>query len=313
MKDRTFQQVDAMELRRLLDAAGDDPILAPQLKDRLDEAERALAEEAPTSPQESPLPRTAIFLRGGGVQDSVGVRPTLAGEALIRYERMFVEQAIHDERMMAKDAGRNGRPRGSPAPELLFVGTPRGSFGLEFVPQTPDDPVLREIHVRALTSITDTLERLASSDSSTIDEIIRNIPSSVLRPMKLFMSTLAQYGAELRLAVQGKTTKSLSADQITATVARLDREVIEETVTLLGELRGVTLESGYFDFVTRDSEVISGTVSNEIRPDELVRIHQLTNSPSVATCLKTTVRLVSGDGKTSYTLLGARPVPAPSA
>ena len=55
---------------------------------------------------------------------------------------MFVEQALHDERMMAKDAGRNRRPRGSPAPELLFVGTPRGSFGLEFVPQTPDDPTL---------------------------------------------------------------------------------------------------------------------------------------------------------------------------
>ena len=110
MNDETFLQVQAVELQRLLDKSADDPILKPQLRRRLDEVVRALqvTKQQPGTllPKETPvLPRAAIFLRGGGVQDSEGIRPGLAGEALIQYEKMFTEQALHDERLAAKSAG----------------------------------------------------------------------------------------------------------------------------------------------------------------------------------------------------------------
>lgn len=136
MNKQTFLQIQTLELQHLLEAAGDDPILVPQLRERLEDAQTELEESRrqygtliPNEPVA--LPRAAIFLKGDGVLDSEGIRPALAGEAMIQYEKMFTEQAMHDERDAARKDGRHRRKRGTPKPSLLFTGTPRGSFGLE--------------------------------------------------------------------------------------------------------------------------------------------------------------------------------------
>ncbi|MBO0697670.1 MAG: hypothetical protein J2P46_04705 [Zavarzinella sp.] len=298
-----MHQIQVVELRQLLDKAQDDPVMGPQLRSRLEDAERAVAEEIahPTTA----LPRTAIFMRGGGVVGSEGIRPTLAGEALIRYEKMFMEQALHDEREMAKNAGRSRRPRGSTAPGLLFTGTPRGSFGLEFVPQETENPVEREARARALTEVTEALVRVATRESSAHEEAVSHIPPSVLQPMKQFMKTLAQHSAELRLAFDDRPAESLSTAQIATAVERLEREVTQETVDLQGEFRGVTLVSGFFDFLTADGELITGTVSEDMTEEELTAILDLTNRRCKATFQKTTVRRVPNYEKMTFVLLGA--------
>ncbi len=109
MNDLIFLQIQTAELRRLLDVSAEDPIVGPQLRDRLSEAEQELEtarEQTGTLlPRELvEMPRAAVFLRGGGVQGSEGIRPSLAGEALIQYEKMFTAQAVHDERVAAKTA-----------------------------------------------------------------------------------------------------------------------------------------------------------------------------------------------------------------
>ena len=168
MNDYNYLQIKAAQLRRLLDEAEDDPILAPQLRQRLEDVEgqlRAVQNQQGTLfPMETEIPRVALFLRGGGVRESEGIRPALAGEALIQYERMFMEQAIHDERTAAQAAGRARRRRGSPAPSLLFTGTPRGSFGLEFVPQKATDEALLPVHSQSLKKVADALVRISESD-----------------------------------------------------------------------------------------------------------------------------------------------------
>ena len=40
MNKQTFLQIQTLELQNLLEAAGDDPILAPQLRERLDDAQK---------------------------------------------------------------------------------------------------------------------------------------------------------------------------------------------------------------------------------------------------------------------------------
>src|SRR5712691_5309162 len=42
MNDRTFLQIQVVQLRQLLENAGDDPILVPQLQERLADAEAEL-------------------------------------------------------------------------------------------------------------------------------------------------------------------------------------------------------------------------------------------------------------------------------
>jgi hypothetical protein len=310
MNNETFFQVQTAELQRLLDTSADDPILGPQLRDRLDEVKKRLQatrqEPGTLLPKETRiLPRAAIFLRGGGVHDSEAIRPSLAGEALIQYEKMFTEQAIHDERLAARTTGRQRRPRGAPIPGLWFTGTPRGSFGLEFSPQIGEDESLLEVHAQSLENIADALTRVAASGSLSLDEIVSNIPSRVLQHLKQFLTVLAQNGAELRLAFPDRPSRFLSESEVKIAAERLDREVTQETLAIKGKFRGLTLESGSFDLITDDG-LIKGTVADDLTEEDLERIHNLTNQQCVADLERTTVRKVGGTETTSYVLLDAR-------
>lgn len=311
MNDQTFLQIQVLELQHLLDISGDDPILAPQMRERLDDAKRELqaVKQQPGKllPKEIPvLPRAAIFMRGGGVQNSEGIRPGLAGEALIQYEKMFTEQAIHDERIAAKSAGRHRRPRGSSTPGLLFTGTPRGSFGLEFVPQVTEGDSLLAVHADSLGNIAEALLQVAQSDATPLDEIVAKIPPRVLQPMKQFLSTLAQYGAELRLAFSDRPAQSLSVNQVKSAADRLDREVSQDVISISGVFRGVTHESGYFDLKTDDQGVITGVVADSLAEEDLNRLSGLMDRPCRAELQKTTVRRITGGETASYVLLDAR-------
>jgi hypothetical protein len=262
MSDQTFLQVQALELRQLLANAGDDPILAPQLRERLGEVEKKLEEARkepgallPNVPVE--LPRAAIFLRGGGVQGSLGIRAALAGEALIQYEKMFTEQALHDEREAARRAGRQRRQRGTPSPGLLLTGTPRGSFGLEFVPQPTEAGTLLDIHAGSLRNVADAVMRVAESTSDSLEATIAGIPPRVLPPLRMFLTTLVTYGAELRLAFPDLPARSLAPGQLKKASELLEREVKQEVIEVPGVFRGVTRESGVFDLKTQPGEVIT--------------------------------------------------------
>lgn len=313
MNDQTFLQVQAIQLRQLLEEAEDDPILAPQLRERLAEVEQELqaTQGHGTSllPRENRvLPRTALFVRGGGVQGNEGIRPSLAGGLLIQYERMFTEQALHDEREAARTAGRQRRPRGAGTPGLSFTGTPRGSFGLEFVPQATEDDALLEVHKRSLDNIAAAIILVAGGETIPLDKAVQQIPARVFEPLKQFLRTLAQHDAELRLAFQDQPSKSLTAGQIQRAVERLDREMTQETITIPGVFRGVTRESGAFDLKTDAGEIISGTAADELTEDDLERIDALTNKSCVATLQKTTVRRITGTSTANYLLLDVAPV-----
>lgn len=53
MTDQTFAQIQVIELTRLLEEVGDDPVLGPQFRDRLKEAETFLKQAVEsTSPRE---------------------------------------------------------------------------------------------------------------------------------------------------------------------------------------------------------------------------------------------------------------------
>ena len=309
MNNLTFLQIQAAELRRLLESAGDDPVAVPQLTVRLANVEKELeALKAPGSlfpPETLVLPRAALFLRGGGVQGSEGIRPGLAGEALIQYEKMFIEQALHDEREAARNAGRQRRPRGAFTPGLLFTGTPRGSFGLVFAPQTTDDGSLLEVHARSLRNVAEALARVAGSDTMSLDEAIQPIPARLLQPLKQFLKTLAQYGAELRLAFHDRHGPSLTAEQIQKAAERLERDVTQEIVEISGTFRGVTRESASFDLRTSDGEVITGTAADDLTEEDLERIDGLTNKSCKARLQKTTIRSLSGASSSTFILLDA--------
>ncbi len=310
MNDRSFLKDQAAQIRRLLDEAADDPILVPQLQQRLQAAEHELkaAESTLTThfPIESALPKVALFLKGTGVRDSEGIRPALAGEALIKYERMFMEQALHDERAAARATGRTRRRRGAPTPTLLFTGTPRGSFGLEFVPQQSGDDALLPVHAQTLKNIANALMRVSVADP-TLEEAIAGISPRVLQPMKRFLKTLAQYEAELRLAFSDEPSRVIGGDRIKQAAERLDREWEEKEIEVKGTFRGLTRETTVFDLLPDGGGLISGTIADSLTEEDFDRIDALTNQPCVVVLQVTTLRPIGGTPRVTYLLLDAKP------
>ena len=112
------------------------------------------------------------------MEDFLGIHAALAGEALIQYERMFVEQALHDEREAARKAGRQRRRLGTAPPSLLLTGTPRGSFGLEFVAEPTEGGTLLNIHAQSLRNVAEALARVAESTSESLEATVdrRQLP-----------------------------------------------------------------------------------------------------------------------------------------
>ncbi len=304
MMDTTFAQLQVVSLTRLLEEVGDDPLLGPQFRERLEEAEQflRLADETKVPPEQAPFPRTAMFLRGDGVQGTDGIRPGLAGEILIQYEKMFVEQALRDERAIAQVVGRSRRPKGATAPGLLFTGTPRGSFGLVFVPLTPADSTLRSVYIQSLNSVTDLLIQVASGVGTILGDTFDGTQSPVFRPLRQLLKTLSKYGVGVRMAFDDRPSQSVSAGQIAKAVEQLEQGVSEEQVKVLGEVRGVTLLTGHFDFMTNDSKPISGIVTEQLALEGLDRIHALTNHTCEASLWKTTYRPIQGAPRVTYLL-----------
>lgn len=307
--DVRFLKAQAVRLRELLDQADNDPILSPQLERRLEEVEEALkvatTNEGLFPEEEVQPPRIALFFRGKGVKGSEGIRSNLAGEMLIQYEKMFVEQALHDERLAARGAGRTRRRRGSEPPRLFFTGTPRGSFGLEFVPQQSEEMSQRSVHAQALKEIADAIVRISEDDNSR--DSLEEIPASVLRPMTRFFKVLSQNEVELRLAFSDATSRKISASRIKETTERLERELKTEDLEIPGVFRGLTRETTLFDFLPDDRQLIDGTMSDSLTEEDFDRISELTNKRCIAKLQKTTYRKIDGSERVKYLLLDVLP------
>ena len=189
---------------------------------------------------------------------------------------------------------------------MLFTGTPRGSFGFEFLPQFRDDDLLTGVHAQSLVNVAEALTRVAESDANSLDRVVSEMPPRVLQPLKQFLKTLAQYEAELRLAFHDRPSRSLSAMQVKSAADLLDRDVEQESSSIEGVFRGVTRDSGVFDLRRENGSVITGTVADQLTEDDLERIDRLTNKPCVAEIQETTIRKIGGAKTTSYVLLDAR-------
>lgn len=307
MNDQTFLKTQVIDLEHMLEEAKDDPVLAPQLEQRLGATRKTLHAQnthRTLFPAVTPeLPRAAIFLRRGGVEGTTGIRPALAGEALIHYEKMFIEQAIHDEREAARSSGRQRRQRGAAVPALLLTGTPRGSFGLEFTPQLQEDHGLLEVHRHSLQHIAEAL--MTAAESNSVERLTDAIPAKVLQPLTRFFRTLANFGAELRLAIPGSDSRTISAEQATATAERLERTIEQQEIIVTGVFRGLTRESGYFDLVRDDASTITGVVADAFTEDDLERIDLLTNERCSATLQETRITK-AGRSNATFILLEAR-------
>lgn len=253
---------------------------------------------------------SSVFITGGGVRGSLGIRPRLAGEALVHFEKMYSEQVKADELVAVREVGRQRRSPNTPEPVLLFTNILRGSFGLEFTPAVPAEEGLRETHISALARVTDSLVLIASPDPSEV--AVEGIPPAVLHPMKMFVRALVRNGAELRLADATGREREIKTPQLAVALDRLDRQVKDDDVQITATLRGVTLQTGHFDLLTEEGDLITGVVGSEIPEHSLRQFHELTNKRCDVILRKRTIIYHSRPSDVEYFLLKATEAAAPA-
>lgn len=310
MVDSIFNKAHLADLERLAEVAKDDPVLGPQSLSRLERARtQAQADATQTEGQGSLLPqaqlfRAAFFLDGDAVAGTSGIDCMLAGQALTYYTKMFAEEARVRERDAAEAAGRARRPRGSGEPTLMLTATPRGSFGFEVTPRTNDETLV-QMHGAVIQSVIDTIMTVGGDNDGPVGGVENE---RLLPHLKQFFKTLAKHHVSIRFATTTGDRRRLEADRVSAAAERLSRKVIERNIEAAGVFRGLTLETGRFDFRTNNDDLISGEVSGDLGADELDRIYALKDQRCIAALQQT--KIIHVDKTTvKYQLLDAIATP----
>ncbi len=302
-------QQEISQLQGLLAEVADSEISCIQIHSRIKGLEEALRAEAPTGELfpavELPLPRAAVFLVGDSMNGQ-GIRASLASEVLNRYEKMFREQALHDERTVRRDDGHTRRRKGTQEPLLLLTGTPRGSFGFEFSP-SPTDVDMLSIQGQSLKNVAKAVSFVADPDTDP-EAIGDKLPRGMLAHIVAFFRVLASNDVALRFAFQDQSPSSISAEMIRAASAKLERRIEIEEFKVRGRPRGATMESGHFDFVKEDDVTISGMLDDQLDDEDRKQIINMNDQPADAIIELTTVTMLTGNKRREYILKQIIPV-----
>jgi hypothetical protein len=298
---RSFLQSQILDVMRLIEMAGDDPLMAPALKERQAELEKQLA-EAPVMPR---VPRTVLFFAGEPTFGSYGVDAEFASEVLGRFVEMVKTQHAAEHH---GGVGRRGPRRGEAEAKLLLTGTPRGSFGLELSKPGLDDFVVANQLSQTLISLTDLVKSTAENDESFAMSVARVSPRVVDR-LREFFDILDKHKASLKM-VSGELQAQLDRETVARAKERVSSaQTQERQVEKSGVFRGATLDTWRFDFRTDEHVEISGRLSEELSEDQVVQMLRHANEHCIGVFREITVITRSGVKRAGYELLELKPPP----
>ncbi len=290
-----FLQSQITETERLLQLAGDHPLMSPALRQRKQEFEKQLEELPPPSRQ----PRTALFFAGGPVFGTRGIDAQFAADVLDPFMQMVKSQYAA---VKHGAIGARGVRRGESEARLLLTGTPRGSFGLELSQPDSEDFRAAEQLSTVLVQLTRVIESACKDDESfafALDEVTPR----VLERLKQFFKVAADNKARVRV-VSGDLECDLSETAVAQAFERVSAANTEESaVEMSGVFRGATLDTWRFDFRTDTGEHITGHLGDEVSDAQAREMVRLTDEHCLATLKQTLVKTRSGASRTRYELL----------
>jgi hypothetical protein len=295
---RDFIRSQILDVKRLVEMAGDDPLMARALKERQAELEKRLS-ETPETPR---VPRTVLFFAGDPTFESYGVDAEFASEVLGRFVEMVKTQHAAEHH---GGVGARGPRRGEAEAKLLLTGTPRGSFGLELSKPGLDDFIVANQLSETLVSLTELVRSTAENDESFAMSVARASPRVVGR-LKEFFEILDRHNASLKM-VSGELQANLDREKVAQARERVSTaETKTEEVEKNGVFRGATLDTWRFDFRTDDNIEINGRLSDDLSESEVVDMLKYTNEQCVGVFREITITTRTGVRRTAYELLNLK-------
>ncbi|MCC6240551.1 MAG: hypothetical protein IT448_09665 [Phycisphaerales bacterium] len=292
---RSFVQGQILEMDRLLELAGNHPLMAPGLRQRKQELEQELR----TLPQAGKQPRTVLFFTGQPVMGSRGIDAEFAAKVLEPFLEMVKTQYAATKH---GNVGARGPRRDEGEAKLLLTGLPRGSFGLELSQPDPQDLFAGEHLADVLVRLTEVIKSAGESDEGFAVAMTEASPR-VLHRLKDFFKVVADNQADVRV-VSGDLECRLNHGQVAQAFERVSgTKTREQDAEKQGIFRGVTLDSRRFDFHADDGEPITGRVGDDVSDGALEEMPALTNQHCTARLKETIIETRSGATRTRYELL----------
>jgi len=299
MNQRSFLISQKLEAERLLELAGDHPLMAPPLRKRLASIEAELQNNPPVE-----VVNTVLYFTGAPVRGSFGINADFVARVLSPFTDMVKTQycALKNGRV-----GTRGLRRGEHEATLLLTNLPRGSFGLELTPPPHQADLFQGAQLgQAMRMMTQLVQSAAQNDDAFVG-ILNDAPKRVLPDLERFLAAIVEDNAALRL-VTGDLEVALSQ---AAAVQALERargattedEIIEQP----GVFRGATLDSGRFDFTSATGDLIRGNVDEDVTDEFLGEINRrFTNSECIASLRVIRITTRSGTTRKRFELLSLR-------
>lgn len=213
-----------------------------------------------------------LSFEGGPVTGSRGVDAEFASNALHSYQDLIAKQ------MAAFETG--GLSQRGPVPDkeaarLNITNVVHGSFGFQLEENGSNEPQFLESAVkRSISAVDDLLLAFASNTEEVYTSALSRIDRRVFIGVQKFYESLYQDSAALKII---EDDRSLTIDRQAVEVARgriQGLEVVDEELTMIGELLGLAPIQRRFDFQTSDSRlVISGQVGQRLSNEYLSRLH----------------------------------------
>ena len=296
-------QADIVGLESLLASASEDPLATPLAQSRITELREELGK---IGESQSLVPETELFFGQGPVIGSKGIEAKFAGQVLDRFQDMVTNQ------FAAKFHGvlrRAGRRKGESDSKLYLTALPRGSFGLQLSqPHVQDFVTANQLSV-AMEDITD-LIGAAGKDDQTFEDFLGSVHGRVIIPLKGFLETLANAGADCRI-ISGMKQAVLKKEQVSQAYQRVAAaKTDEEPLELDGTFFGALVKTGRFDFEPKGLEIITGWLADEVTEDQAISMDQLTGKTARAKMRVSTITTKTGKRRPTFELQSLDSIPA---
>jgi len=240
------------------------PLMRYSLEERLEE----WAKEVATAERRvETLAEGSLLFDGEPVRAKIGIDASFGGQGVRAFEDLV---AVVDADLAPGGVGDRGKL--SAAPRLFITGIEGGSFGFQLTEIADQESFTSPSRLKlALDATTRLIEAAAVSDE-VFSEALAERPLRVFNKLKNFLKVVNENRATVKIDT-GKARAMLdSIDRVRMALERVDSTTLEETPDLLvGTLTGMMPERKNFEFRTEAGETISGRISQDLNPADLVK------------------------------------------
>lgn len=247
----------------------------------------------------------ALFFGGRPVIGSRGILADFAGKALENYQDMVAKRfaAIETGSPLAD----RGRVPGRSNAQLMVTEVARGSFGFVLEEATQDADLVETPLKHVVEEVSDLIYRLSLEDEEGFESAVDTLDDRLLGSIRIFLKTLDDAGATLKL-IEGQKEFILQREDVERARARADTMEIGEQETEKTGMFFMLPDSRKFELYPIGGETVcKGTITagclKEILGDSSQIPADVINRAWKVRLKVREVRQRTGAAKVSYTLI----------